>query len=138
MLRRLRDLQQQSIEKSRTVTPAVKCKLERPFANIGSDHGKSTARGGDEEMFIKHQKTDASSSCLAPLGTMKPTAIGPHDGATSPVARNSLLKSHRLPSEHWFTIYLSLIIVLFFYMGMQRNVLNHVHLCVFCFLWKYI
>ncbi|KAI0224040.1 DDB1- and CUL4-associated factor 1 [Lamellibrachia satsuma] len=99
MLRRLRDLQQQSIEKSRTVTPAVKCKLERPFANIGSDHGKSTARGGDEEMFIKRQKTDASSSCLAPLGTIKPTAIGPHDGATSPVARNSLVKSHRLPTK---------------------------------------
>ena len=103
MLRRLRDLQQQSIERSRTVPPTLKCKLDRPFANIGSDDcGKSTAPSGEDEVAVKRQKTGGGATRhTAPRSNAKPATVGPCDGATSPVASNSLPKSHRLPSELW-------------------------------------
>ena len=108
MLRRLRDLQQQSIERSRTVPPSLKCKLDRPFANIGSDDcGKSTTHGGDDELAVKRQKTGGggggSTRHTASRSNAKPTTVGPCDGASSPVASSSLPKSHRLPSEHWLS-----------------------------------
>ena len=104
MLRRLRDLQQQSIERSRTVIPTLKCKLDRPFANIGSDDcGKSTVHDGEDELAVKRQKTGGGSTRHTSRSNAKPTTVGPCDGASSPVASNSLPKSHRLPSEHWLS-----------------------------------
>jgi len=104
MLRRLRDLQQQSIERSRTVIPTLKCKLDRPFANIGSDDcGKSTVHDGEDELAVKRQKTGGGSTRHTSRSNAKPTTVGPSDGASSPVASNSLPKSHRLPSEHWLS-----------------------------------
>ncbi len=106
MLKRLRDMQLLTIESSRPNTPAMKCKLERPFANIGSeDRGRWPLRGGVKEASPKQVKTDV------PLNTASPSPVGPQDSTSSPGAHIVSPKIHRLPGSFVF----HLVVGLFFY-----------------------
>ena len=99
MLKRLRDMQLLTIETSRPNTPAMKSKLERPFANIGSeDRSRWPSRGGGKEASPIQAKTDV------PLNTALPSPVKPQDGTSSPAAFDTPPKFPRLPGAFFFIL----------------------------------
>ena len=108
MLKRLRDMQLLTIETSRPNTPAMKCKLERPFANIGSeDRGRWPSRGGGKEASPKQAKTDV------PLNTALPSPVGAQDGSSSSPAACTPPKFPRLPGAFFSFYLLSVLLIVF-------------------------